>query len=372
MLRRSDIPLATLLLICAGAPTATPQEIRPGVWSAPQPQLLPLPTRGYQVYMVGELHGLEENAEFQLRYLIQLHRSSDLRDVVIEEDAVYEETAQAFVDGASDTLPEALCLRAGILQGIRPLNAGLSKGQGIRVHLTDSDSPATAIRQHLVAIKRRINKAAAVRIPEITEVKERGLEAVSQLKQLPMDSHIRSELRTAEHSIRALQQGFEVDTGRPKGSPYLEAREQAIVSNIEDLLRSGKTRSLLVLYGSDHVSKARRKDGGPNRDQPFSPTALRLEQAGIRVFSVVTFPLAGRSSWRGDQSELFWTPKDGHLASGETLDLLLLTVPQARFLYIDRKRQRVRLPSQDVSNFAVDGFVLFPSATPLKDQCEAR
>jgi hypothetical protein len=102
-----------------------------------------------------------------------------------------------------------------------------------------------------------------------------------------------------EHSIRAYQEGLEVDTGIAKGSPYLEDREQAVASNVEDILRVGKIRCLLVLYGSDHVSRIRRGDGGPKRDQPFSPLALRLEQSGIRVFSMVTFPLAGRSSWRG-------------------------------------------------------------------------
>jgi hypothetical protein len=59
--------------------------------------------------------------------------------------------------------------------------------------------------------------------------------------------------------------------------------------------------------------------------------ALRLEESGIRIFCLVTFPLAGRSFWRGNENELPFTPKDGRLASGETLDKLLTTVPGARF-----------------------------------------
>lgn len=369
MVRRIDILTVALLLIWGGASKAMPQEIRPGIWAGSQPQTLPLPTRGYQAYLVGELHGLEENEEFQLQYLTLLHKTSDLRDVAIEEKAVYEDQAQAYVDGRSDTLPEALCLRAGVLHGIRLLNTSLRKDDRIRVHLTDIDSPAAAIRQHLVALKKRIPSDANVSIPEANEVKERGLETVGQLKLLRIDSRTRSELRTVEHSIRAYQQGLEVDIGRPKGSPYLEDREQAIASNIADLLRIREIRSLLALYGSDHVSKSKRKDGGPNRDQPFSPMALRLEQSGIRIFCLVTFPLAGRSSWRGYQSELLWKPNDGRLASGETFDEVLATVPQARFIYVDTKRQHVRLPSTDVSNFAVDAFLLFPSATPMTNHC---
>jgi len=132
------------------------------------------------------------------------------------------------------------------------------------------------------------------------------------------DSATRSELRTVELSILAYQQGLEVDVGSPKGSPYLDSREQAVADNIVDLIRIRRTPSLLVLYGSDHVSTTPRKDGGPNRDQPFTPMALRLEQSGIKAFSVVTFPLSGRSFWRGHESELPWTATDGHLASGET------------------------------------------------------
>jgi hypothetical protein len=366
LLWRTAILKRVFLLVLLSTSNALPQEIRPGVWAGHQLQTLPLPTKGYQAYLVGELHGIQENEEFDLQYLTQLHKTSHLRDVAIEEKSVYEDQAQAYLDGRADTLPEALCLRAGVLGGIRLLNASLGKDERIRIHLTDIDSPATAIRQHLVALQKRITNAAVVSIPEASEVKERGLETVGQLKQFPTDSRTRSELRTVEHSIRACQQGFEVDIGRPKGSPYLEDREQAIADNIVDLV---KTRSLLVLYGSDHVSKSKRKDGGPERDQPFSPLALRLEESGVRIFCLVTFPLAGRTSWRGDQNELPWTANDGRLASGETLDKLLATVPQARFIYIDTKRERVRLPSQDVSNFAVDAFLLFPSATPMKNHC---
>jgi hypothetical protein len=97
--------------------------------------------------------------------------------------------------------------------------------------------------------------------------------------------------------------------------------------------------------------------------------ALRLEQSGVRIFCLVTLPLAGRSSWRGAHSELPWKPSDGSLASVETFDKVLATVPLARFIYVDTKRQRVRLPVTDVSNFAIDAFLLFPSATPMRNDC---
>jgi hypothetical protein len=357
-----------LLALFGGAVTAVPQEMRPGVWAAPRMESLPLPKMGYQVYMVGEMHGLEENADFQLRYLTEVHSASGLRDVALEEKSVYEEAAQAFVDGKSDALPQALCLRAGVLDGIRRLNAAPGHAR-FRVHLTDIDSPAGAIREHLTVIRKRIPSSAGVSIPVATEIEERGLETVKQFQRFRMDARTRSELRTVEHSIRAYRDGLEVGTGTPKGSPYLEDREQAVASNIEDLIRIEKIRSLLVLYGCDHVSRTMRRDGGPNRDQPLAPVALRLERAGIKTVSVVTFPLAGRSFWRGRESELPWTAGDGHLESGETLDKVLSAAPEASFLYIDTKRQHALLPSEDISHYAVDGFLLFRSAAPMTNRC---
>ena len=95
-------------MICGLLTTVAASEIRPGVWTAKHADALPLPVQGYEVYLVGEYHGLEENAEFQAQYLARLHRESGLRDVAIEEDAVYESDAQAFVGGKSEVVPPSL------------------------------------------------------------------------------------------------------------------------------------------------------------------------------------------------------------------------------------------------------------------------
>jgi hypothetical protein len=221
MVRRTVILTVALILICGGATKAMPQEVRPGVWAGSEPQTLPLPTSGYQVYLVGELHGVEETQDFLVRYLALLHKISGLRDVALEEKGVYEEQAQAYVEGRSDRLPESLCLRADILGRIRLLNASLQKAERIRVHFTDIDSPAAAIRRHLIALKKRISKGADVSIPGVGEIKEHGLQTIAELKHFRMDSRTSFELRTVEYSIRAYQQGFEVDIGPLEGSPYL-------------------------------------------------------------------------------------------------------------------------------------------------------
>jgi len=355
--------------VFGGVLTSWSQQIGPAVSAAGDVPSLALPTTGFQAYMVGELHGIEENAQFELQYLALLNKASGLRDVAIEEKSVYERQAEAYVSGTSDVFPAVLCLRFEILDGIRRLNSRLSQDKRIRIHLVDIDSPPSAIRQHLLDLQKQIPGAAKVKVPEVADIKTQGLAAVSQLQQLNADSRMRSELRTVEYSIRALQQGFEVANGQLEGSPFLEDREQAVASNIEERLRTRGVDSILVLYGSDHVSKAMKKDGGPNRDQPFAPMALRLQRSGIKLFSVVTFPLAGKSSWRGIDWDFPWSPSDGHLSSGETFDKLLASVPQAHFIYIDRAREPVAMPTYDISHLGVDAFLLFPFGTPLTDHC---
>ena len=364
--------ITAVLLMCSAALAADAQEIRPGVWVAQQPETLPLPTKGYEVYLVGEMHGVQENAEFQLKYLEQLHRASGLRDIAIEERGVYENDAQAFVDGRSDVLPPRLCLRASMLEGIRRLNTGLKEDERIRVHLTDIDSPAFAIRSHLTALQQRLG-ADGVRVPDESAIKRNGLETVAQLKRLKADAATLAELRTVEFSILSLQQGLEFDLGPTKGVPYLDSREEAVARNIVDLIRVRGVPSLLVTYGSDHVTKVARKEfAGPERDQLFTPMALRLERAGIKFITLITLPLDGQTFWRGSRNEVFWTSSDAHLASGETLDKVIVAAPGVRYIYIDAKREHAHMPGDDLNRMAADAFLLFRTGTLLTDRCRAR
>jgi hypothetical protein len=368
---RTTLATAALLMMYGRASQLASPEIRPGVWAAQQPEALPLPGAGYEAYLVGEMHGVQENAEFQLHYLEQLHHASGLRDIVIEERGVFENDVQAFVDGRLDVLPDSLCLRVDILQGIRRLNTRLKEDDRIRVHFTDIDSPPSAIRRHLLILQQRLG-ANKVRIPNEPDINKRGLETVARLKRLNLDPATRSEVRTVEFSILCLRQGLEFDVGPPKGSPYLDSREEAVTSNIVDLIRNRGIQPLLVVYGSDHVSRTPRQDGGPNRNQPFLPMALRLDQAGIKTFAVSTVPLEGRTFWRGRASEILGTAVDGHLTSGETLDKVLASASEMRLFYIDAKRERVRLPSEDISKTGVDAFLLFRSGGPIINRCGNR
>jgi hypothetical protein len=274
------------------------QELRPGLWAGRDLSRLPLPVSEYEVYMVGEMHGVKETEGVLLEYLAMLYAGAGLRDVAIEEKAVYQRDAQDYVEGKSDAVPESLCLRAGLLGALRRFNEGRKENELVHVHLVDIDSPATAIRQHLLTVKERIPGTARLRVPEVADIKAHGLDTVAALQKMTADPETLGELRTAGHSIRAYQQGLEFGTGQAMGSPCLDDREEAISSNIIDLLRNQHRRAVLALYGSDHVSRARRKDGGEQRDREFSPVALRLEEVDAFLLFAHATPMENRCAVR--------------------------------------------------------------------------
>ncbi len=353
-------------MIWLAAIPALAAEIRPGVWGAKEAAGLPLPVAAYQAYLVGELHGVERNAPFQLHYLDRLHTAAGVRDVAIEEDSLYERAAQRFVNGETNEMPRELCLRADVLRGVRELNGRLTPKDRIRIHLIDVDSPAEAIHRHL-RILREEWKTDDIRLPAVEQIKRRGLGTVEKLKPRAPTAAGLAELRTLELSIQALQAGLEVNIGVPKGSTYLESREEAIAANLSGLVERYST--VLAFYGSDHISRTMRKDGGPKRNQPFKPLALRLQERAIRAYSLLTIPLQAEMQWRGQRMEMPWTAADGSLSTGETFDKVLTTDPGSDLFFIDRKREPARMVTTDLARYEVDGYVLFRASGPMRDSC---
>lgn len=363
------VAVAGFLLIAAAAGSG--DGPRQGLSTGKSIDELPVPVSGYQVYLLGEMHGIVQNEQLFEQYLIKLNRESGLQDVAIEEDSVYAPDARAYVEGRRETVPAPLCLRAGILAAVRRVNQGRSPGEIVRIHLVDIDTPAEAIRLHLESIRARIPAAARIAIPGVDSVARDGLETVESFERMTTDLGLLGELRGVRRSILANRQGLEATTGQPKGSPYLDDREQSIADNIRDIVTLPGFRGVLAFYGSDHISKSMRRDGGPDRDRPFAPMALRLEQAGLKVFSLMTFPLTGRWAWRGRSQEMQWTPDEGRLESGETLDKVMLAAGAGSLVYIDRTKQKVTLPSTDLTNYRTEAVLLFSGATPLPNRCSS-
>src|SRR5690606_34184081 len=153
-------------------PVATPSMVRPGVYTAQHLDEIPLPTEGYQIYIVGEVHGVTEVHQLFADYLRRLH-AAGLRDVILEESQGYEPDASAFVLGETDTLIEGLCLRADVLQAIRDFNDELPPDGRVRVHLVDLNYTPAAVHAHLLDLQNRLGEAAEqVDIPPVEEFQQ--------------------------------------------------------------------------------------------------------------------------------------------------------------------------------------------------------
>ncbi len=394
--------LMPILLFCfQNGASVLPQ----GVIATNDPSSLPLPTSGYQVYLVGEIHGNQQTKDVLIGYLIILYSKSLLRDIVLEEDQAYEEEAQSFVRGEGDKLPEGLCLRADILNRLREFNRGLAWDKKIRVHLVDIDSPEKTIRQHMVSLINKIGPSAEnIKIPEERLSLANAGSVVQSLTQLTSNSNILSGLRTVKQSLIVLESGLEVDTGPIVGNAWNPAREEAIAANISEVLHATQPGSVLGLYGAAHVQKVT----GPSTDfasnlQQFAPMSERLERAGIKVHRTICYPLGGFSMWRQHSAKLpsDRAASDFKLSSGETMQDLLRSAPDSEFFYFDlAKGVPLRIQIQDaptaasnsafenpIDHFRIlirpgfmramtdnlseqfDSFIFLREATPMNDQC---
>ena len=121
-----------------------------------------------------------------------------------------------------------------------------------------------------------------------------------------------------------------------------------------------------MLYGSDHVSKTERKDGGPNRNTVFAPLALRLERSVVNVFSLLTVPLSGMWQWRGRRGNMFWTPTDASLSTGESLDTVLVRAGRPKFLFVQPRIERIKLPSDHLNSSALTATCFSRLPTPFR------
>lgn len=150
----------TVLAGCITEEAETVTEIRTGVYAANEASNLPLPTSGYQLYVMGEMHGIREIKLLLIDYLKILHETAGVCDLVLEEKQVYEKDANEYVLGLTNTLCVDLCLRTDILTDVRAYNETLSDDEKITIHLVDVDSPLSAVHLHLERIHEEIGAPA--------------------------------------------------------------------------------------------------------------------------------------------------------------------------------------------------------------------
>jgi hypothetical protein len=362
--------LVAFALFCFGQ-----EDLPEGVFAMNDPGNLQFPVSGYQVYLVGEMHGNQETKELFLSYLSQLYSRSNLRDVVLEEDQVYEEEAQAFVQNRRGDLPVGLCLRANILRGLHEFNQGLPVDKQIRVHLIDIDSPAQAIIQHLNQLKNRIGSPAKkIEIPEEKDLGTRGMNILNDLSVLAEDTAILSGLRTVRQSLIAYRDGVRIHIGKTEGNAAHPAREEAITANLLDVLKAAKPGPVLGLYGSLHVRRGSSilpdlVKGGTFQHIPMTGS---LEKRGIKTYKICAEPMSGRFSWRQNEFDF---PSDWaeqyKVNGGKSVGDILQRAPDYKIFQFDFSKG-VRL-SKNEENYSeqFDTCVLFRKVTVVENECSS-
>ena len=354
---------------------------RPGVYTANRVDILPLPTIGYDLYIVGEAHGEHEVRLFFLDYLKRLHDAGGLRDIVLEEGQGYEPDANAYVQGINQTLRSDLCLRADVLKGVRTLNEQLPDDQKIRVHLVDVDSPFEPIYAHLRALQEQSNTAVkSIEIPAWDKFQKLGqsdtYKLVDQLIQAASDQPaIVNGLETVRLSLYYYFAGNRIGATAPieGSSSNAQPREEAITRNMQYLLKELKGAPLLALYGAAHTQRQNAM-GGPVPD--MKAWGQVLAESGVKLHSLSTWGLAGEAFWRGSSMKIDESTADIQFGDGVSLAAVLDKAPNDGIVYIDLRPTangsvRLGLPySAEVPASKIyDGLVLFRNVTPMENVC---
>jgi hypothetical protein len=323
-------------------------------------------------------------AELLLSYLARLHTTLGLRDVILEEDQVYEPEANDYVLGITDTLRVDLCLRTNVLRGIRELNSQLAQEERIRVHLADLDSPLPAIHLHLRRIHQQIGPdAASIQIPALHEFEAWTLEAlgkhmmvalIEQLEGAAADRNaILAELDNVRRSLDYYYSGNRIGIGLPEGSEWAAPiRENAITHNIEHLLTELEGAPVLAFFGAAHAMKSM---GIESPIRNLQEWAHQLVDSGVEIYSLRAWGLSGREYWRGTASEVTGDGSQVQFADGDSLATVLETAPDAGIIYVDLRSEanastRLGDPYMDVpASTFYDGLVFFREVRPMEHTC---
>ena len=380
------------------APSPTPalpptlaviRTVRPGVFVTNETSALPLPTSGYDVYVIGEPHGEREVHLLALDYLKTLNETIGLRDIILEMVApAYEAEVNAYVLGLSDTILDEWCTLAEMLSGMRALNEALPDDERIRVHLVDldsgdADSRAALIHTHLQVVQSRLVTAAEhITIPELPQFEgwseNNMLTLVDQLEEAAGDREtIGDELETIRVSVRYhcmwrqyFQNTITLDEAVERSS---NIREERITQNLQQLLEELQGTPVLALYGGWHAQKRPAMSSKTFLMNTASWTQ-RLSEAGVPVYSVLAMGLSGWANVNVDvpPTRINRDATQMRFSDGTNLANILAAAPDYDIVYVDLRLEtnaslRLGADFEDVPAGEVyDGLVLFREVTLLE------
>lgn len=364
----------------ADMPPDSVMEVRPGVYKAQIPGDVPLPMSDYDIYVIGELYGAMEVTPFILEYLQSLHDAQGVCTIIIEHDRVYQMEANDYVQGKTDSLCEALCLRKDVLNGLKSYNETLPEEEKISVYFIDIDSTLDAIYLHLQRILNTYGPPDSLMgLPPVCEIEtwnhEKAMEFFDQLQTLSADPAFLNQLETIRASLQIYLSKDKGKNGNMLLFPsVLYTREQVYTQNMAWILHEVSS-PLLAVVGSIHAQKT--PSFYDEHLHEFKTWVQRLTEEGIPIHSVGISGVTGKIHWLGGVHQVSSNLMYLKYSDGTLLTTLWTERSFYHTLYVDlRRKENASLlwsgPDRDVLLCQVyDGIIYFHKITPMNFDCSS-
>ena len=368
---------ACILTACISTTKKEVIEVRSGIYATNDVSNLPLPTSGYDIYVIGEEHGMQEIKILFLEYLKILHEATGLRDIILEWPRCYERAVNEYILGISEEVPYEYF----IFDEIRALNESLPDDEKICIHMPDLDFYIQRIHEHLHDLEERI-RTGSVEIPPLDELDEWEEEAmlalVDHFVEVANDDSIINELETVSASIR-----FYFANLRIEDRLASQIREETIAKNVQYLLEEIDGAPVLALYGDWHAQKhnAMVRYGAIDTCKPW---VQLLTESGVSIYSVYTTGIEGnkRSSLSGNVVSVYKDPDRIQFVDDTTMGDILDVHCDYNIVYVDLRLEdnanttlgdgTLSPDFKDIPAGKIfDGLVMFREVSPTKTESES-
>lgn len=328
-------------------------NFRPGVYVTNEASDLPLPTSGYDLYVIGEPHGEHEVRLLTLDYLKTLHRTIGVRDIILEQiSPAHEREVNAYVIGLDDTVSNQWAFENDLVVGVRMFNDTLPDSEKVRVHLVDLDLGLSNVHSHLQVLHEEIGTAAeGIQMPSLSEFstwnEDEMLALVDQLAEVAEDREVvANELTTVKDSTRWFFLGKQFERGQIPANDFVDyevIREERITENIQRLMGELGDTPALALYGGWHAQKRPAQivtlylSSQPAVIFLDTPSWVqRLAESGVSIYSVLAMGISGHAGVKGKfQEPVERDPRQMHFVDGITIADAFDAFPQCNIVYVD-------------------------------------
>jgi hypothetical protein len=361
-------------------PTQSIPTIRPGVYLVDDLADLPLPTSGYELYVIGEPHGQKEVRDLVFAYLVKLYHQAGTRSIILEQiPPVYEKDVNAYVLGERDALSLNWSISADILIDVRKFNDGLVPEDKIRVYLSDLDWQLSTILTHLRALSAEIGpENEKLEMPLLAEFKTwEETEMLALVDEMVVRAGDRDDivavLETIGDSIRWQFVNARMQNGEMTNSEYIRyahIREERISLNVQRILVEEESRPVIALYGGYHAQRFPALVVAPYGHVLFldSPSwTQRTVEAGINIYSVFSMGLSGKEGLKPNEEPVDKNPEEIQFTDGSTVADLFTIYPQANILYIDLHMEENRTLRLGNDFIDVDAGKIYDAAVLFRE-----